>query len=283
MVKFGGINFFGNRSKKIEPAKPQLDSVEQTKLLILIAIVLSAIALAVYAAGALSQSSQTGQLSLATCARQFTVGAQDQCVAALANQTNNLSVCGVLPTNPAYSCYFGTAMHEQNISACKLVSGYEPLHESCILNLVSNTMNLSYCGDLMESDGLWCIYNISNKAGFSSLSACGGIGNTLLSNECRYLYYYKNAVIQNNPNYCSYLQPQGNQTTLYTLLQNYTRTANYINTNVTLYSWYMEENVSPRDYCYYRLAVIEKNAGLCSFTTTKAGSALCKAVFEGGV
>ena len=270
--------------------KAELSEHGKIKLLILVAMALLIISLIVYVVGISAAPSQK-QLSLSTCAGYFNTLEKYQCVDFLANSTDNLTECSMLPGYQADVCYYDTALGRHNISACSRITANTTTtasaYDNCVISLANSPADMGYCGTLSINDGLRCIYNISVRAGFSNASACDQISSAFFGNECRYLDFYYQAQQMKDAADCGYLQPTANDTTLSLLLMN-NETGFSTNPNLTieralLPAYYLQQNVSPRDYCYLKLAQSESNRSICSLATTKTGGALCNATFEGTV
>ena len=275
----------GNMAKGVKQ-KVEISEHGKIKLLVLIAGALVIISLMAYVADGFAEANQ-GQLSLSTCAHYLNPLGRYQCVVTLANTTDNISVCSALQTGQADECYYSVALGRHNISACNLIVGngiaVASSYDQCVLSLATSPSDIGYCGALPVSEGLQCLYNLSAMTGFN-MNECSQISNSFFSNECSYLNFYHQAQQMKDTGYCGYLQSSDNYTTLALLLMNGTHSFSTINlTQSVLSSYYFEVNISPRDYCYFNLAKSEDNRSICSLTTTKAGSALCDATFEGAL
>ncbi len=272
--------------EKEEPAPKQssLSQKDQAVVMLIAAVLLGGLAIVV--AIAVGGSNGSGQLSVATCSKQFTLQSQYNCFDELANSTHNMSICTLLPSVQSPNCAFEVATGSRNISACTATYNVPTVYQECILSLANTTTNYKYCNGLKATAAFKCVYEVAKENSFASANTCAALTNTSIAAGCSALNNYINAVAQRSTSYCDALQSSPNVTSLAMMLQNYSAQRQYnASSNITRVGLQQSEdligilNVSPRDYCYYQLAKMTGNSGLCGYTTTKEGSVLCQAAF----
>jgi hypothetical protein len=201
-------------------------------------------------------------------------GQRDMCLQALASVTSNATMCGMIAAQEQrYSCLVGVAEAENSISLCNEVNSTSTFYSQCVLNVSMNTGNESYCQLLDRSNQSSCAFGLARAGMFSSMAPCNSIGNRSMEKECDYMYYYSSAVRSGSSSDCAYLSNETNYTVMSLMLGgNFTGYTNEVPAS------YVAMNTSPRNYCYYDLAMRTDNSTGCSQVSGVLGTA-CSAAF----
>src|SRR5271157_704046 len=186
---------------------------------------------------------------------------RDMCLAGLAKIEDNASVCNsISDAQSRDGCTVSIAERTSNATLCGQASAAEE-RGACVLNVSSATRNPSYCSNVGAPYNSTCWYNSAREDNFSMAQDCTQIGNDTLMSRCTYLYYYNRAESRGNASYCASL-PNSTDAPLLTAM---------FAANFSMALELAAINVTPRSYCYYKLAVQTYNRSLCSRASGRAG------------
>lgn len=195
------------------------------------------------------------------------------CYVYYANLTDNASLCGSLGSLGGQygdQCVYDVATNHSAIGQCGAIrSGY--LETLCVSQISLSERNMTGCGQLAEPGRSACIYAIAENESFTDLAACNAIANTTESLECGSTYYYDSAMAAGDPADCAYLQDQPNATALSAVMTAAGSDQSYF----ALYSY---SNVTPRGYCYSKVAYLTGNRSACG-SLSGPDAALCASSF----
>ncbi len=207
----------------------------------------------------------------ADCASYPFLSEQYSCIYDKANATGNLSMCSMLTSNQRYSCVENVAKNYRNISACSLINITYPEYYSCVMTIIPLTgTNYSLCQAMHSPEDLYCMYTFLARLNFSSQQGCMSISNTTISAQCASIYYFENAVRHSDPSYCYSLASSENRTLLYAVEQYYSPINSSAGAgNMTVSALAAAQlNMSPRQYCQYRL-------GVCKLSYSQVSGVTC--------
>lgn len=208
-----------------------------------------------------------------SCSGKLLPQAKYSCYEYYANSTGNASICSNLNGLGAqYSdqCFYAVALAHSNASACSSISS-QYLASRCVSNVSVSSGNALDCTPLPEPDKSACSYAVAKSLGFPSLEACNGIANASVSLTCESMYYYNAALATANLSYCSRIPEQPDSAALNAMMS----TSSSDQENMALYNYY---NITPRGYCYSKVAYITGDRQACSSLQT-ADASLCLSAF----
>lgn len=189
---------------------------------------------------------------------------QDQCLENLAASEANASICRLLPNSSVQGCYLNIANKTKNISYCGLVNTSSTAYQNCVYsftNASNSNICLSNSNATLRSECASKLELISNQTDEKYCSYLLGDANKSL---CYNEYYFKSAIYDNVPEYCSYL-PDNTSVPLSNLLEMLplNKSADY---NLEGDSLYLDQNhiVNDRSLCYVSLFELTNNRSLCS-------------------
>ena len=243
---------------KAKAAEPKLKMAhrERLRLYILVTVVLVGLAGVSLALSVHSSS------AIRSCGGILLSIPKNNCYMALANYTMNASICGkVSGTASQAGCIISVAQQSDNISACSQLANYSSYYMGlCISGVSTRQSSVASCSQLSGPYSSQCAFSIASEQNFSDNSTCSYISNLSQRYLCSSMHYYTRAIAQKNPGYCSMLPDSQNQELMGSISQqnsgNYTLQIQQIQL--------AELNVSPQNYCYYRLASITSDYSLCS-------------------
>lgn len=239
----------------------------QLAVVLVIALLIMVVAILFLSSGS-SSTSQSGPSSVSQCSSGSTQQ-QISCLTQLAASTNNATICSSLPSYQKDTCLYQVASDEKNITICSGIDRNDSQYSQCVETLAQNSTNPGACDYLPAVSATACIYSSLSASNFDNINVCSALNNASNSESCRTIYYYQNALKTNNAADCAYLQSSANFSSMYAIINNYSA----IGTQGEL--GLVSLNISPRDYCYAKLAQALNNASLCGLTTTTYGNYLC--------
>ncbi len=199
---------------------------------------------------------------------------QNQCLENLAVSESNSSICTLLPNSSVDGCYLSIANSTKNISYCNLVNSSPADYQNCIYTL-TNTSNSNVClsstNATLKSD---CASKLETMSNETTDQYCSFMLNPGNKSACYTEYYFKSAIYNNIPKYCSNI-PNNTSVPLPDLLQllPFNKNEDY---NLSGDSLYLYENhiVNDRSLCYVSLFELTNNRSLCGQIPSKL-SFLC--------
>ena len=215
--------------------------------------------------------------NIGTCMGIFLPQQKYNCMYALANSTNNYTICSYIqPSQSAYKCIGSIAERNNNATACSIINSSSYEYDNCIENVSLSTLDASYCGSLDNYNASVCAYDVAKAGSFSSIGYCSSIPANSQKMLCTYMYYYGMSLKSKDGSYCALLPNVTNDTLLYSIFtENYTG-IKLLNSSYLSFS---EFNITPRDYCFYSLALYSRNSSVCSLASSGV-SGLCADYFK---
>lgn len=261
-----------SHDKKPKPkSKHKLSELERRLIMLGVALVMVAIAIAIVVQGAAVHST-----ALSSCKSIIFTADRYDCYATLAYKTSNASLCGLIGTSKgSTSCVMAIAENTKNVTTCSKISSSSDQYAYCIENVSSSDNDAGYCTMLNSSTESVCAYSIAKKENFNELSECSIISNVSLRNQCDYIYDYSSANLLKQTSYCALL-PNVTNSTLFSTIISKGGTSN--STENVSYLAYYSLNITPRSFCYYRLAYSLKNASYCGYTNGELNEACISSV-----
>jgi hypothetical protein len=244
-------------ASKENDGKPLITESERRLVLVGVAVLLLVVAVVVLLIGSIRPTPLQSCKSIVFSKQRY------DCIYALANSTNNYSICSLLAGSGPSQCITLLAEREVNASGCGKL-GSSPAYSSCMENISYMSHNVGYCLRLNGSNESSCAFNVAKGEQFMNLSECSDIRNASSSLLCSDIYYYNAASRLDAPNYCSYL-PDVNNHTLLSIVE----TKDYVNQTLASESQSITTaiaNVTVSASCYYNTAILTKNRTLCSYS-----------------
>lgn len=245
------FSFHGNDKKLITESEGRI-------ILVGVAVVLIAVALISLVARSV------GTTRLQSCKGIALAQQRHECLYALANSTDNYSICNLLPNDVSYSCIAGIAERTMNVTACGEINSSASPYNDCITNISYELNNNSYCLLLKGDNVSECAMGVARINQFSNLSYCSIIPNSSQRSICTYVYYYDKALASGIPEYCSYLPQTNNHTVLSAISP--TGYANISQNLGTALLSVLEANITASSYCYYSTALSAGNKSMCTYS-----------------
>lgn len=203
---------------------------------------------------------------LSKCKGVLLSGPRDACLTALAVSSDNASICSFAGFEQQ-QCITSVAERYSSQSTCDLLSN-ETYKYQCTLNVSLRTSTPSACATLGNYSSQ-CYYSYAKQGRFSNKTICSLITNSTEKSYCNAVSNYNLALDTGNQSYCGLVPGSSDSSILYLLLNYSTLSA-----NSTDYLYYEYYNFTPRDYCYFNLAVKYNNSAACSRMSSSIGS-LC--------
>ncbi len=259
--------FLGAADKKNDPvalkkgggSKPFLNQAQKRKLLIYSVVLLMIIAMPLLLLSG-------GSRGLASCEGIILSQQRYECISGLASSTSNASMCSNLPSQYSYNCVLGIALHNKNLTECGIINPSSPYYYSCVYNITVSLGSPSGCHLLQGAQESTCLYSIAQLSNFTDLALCASIPSKSTEAQCSYMYYFRNAISYGNAGSCAALPSSVN----YGLMLNMSK---YVaNQSIGSVFEYALGKFTPRDYCYNQVAILEKNATICSFASPDAAN-----------
>ncbi|MDE1810755.1 MAG: hypothetical protein KGH66_01820 [Candidatus Micrarchaeota archaeon] len=254
-----GLRLRRKKDDKDRPkAEPKLKMAhhERIRLYVLVTVVLVGLA------GVSLALSVHGSSAIRSCGGILLSIPKNNCYTALANYTKNASICGkVSGTASQAGCIISVAQQSDNLSVCSQLANYSSYYMSlCVSGASTKQSSVASCTQLAEPYSSQCAFSIAAEQNFSDNSTCSYVSNLSQRYVCSSMYYYARALADRSPSYCSLLPNAANQGIMGAISQqnsdNYTLQIQQIQL--------AELNVTPQNYCYYRLASITSDYSLCT-------------------
>ena len=235
--------------------KKEMGELERRALLGIIAVIL--VLAAVFLLFLRTVTSSSGA---ASCKSIVLVTQKYNCYNLLASQTGNYSLCSFLPAAQSSACIANVAEQRNNVTICGTINTSSSYYSNCVLNVSYALGRIDYCTQLRGENESDCAYALAKKDGFSRLSDCNAVNDPMKNQLCNYIYDYAVAQSSGRPSYCADLPNVTNNTMLNAIVSK-----NYTNQSALSFNYlqYLTANVTPRSFCYYRLASLFSNQSYC--------------------
>lgn len=272
-----------NKVNKYEDNKTIIDLKKQIKeklsIISLIVIILMVIALIII----FFNSINTNKSQFNKCEDIVLNSYRTSCLMYLANTTENISICNAINPIDKNQCISNIATLENNANLCTLINN-STASSNCTLNISIITKNQIICNNLSGSYKASCLYHFAKLNNFNNINNCKSITNISDQNICTNLFYYNKMIKTKNQNYCSKVINQTNFTILYLMLNNKNKLfnsstknnlnlsnikTNILNNSQKISSSIIElvsNNVTLKNFCYFKSALISKNSSICNST-----------------
>jgi len=251
-----GLRLHRKKEEAPSKAKPRLNlgHHERIRLYALVTVVLLALAL-VSLALQIHPSGQKG------CSGIVLSQPRDNCYLSMANYTDNATVCrSISSINSQAGCITSIALSKDNATICAGLANSTTYYYQCVTQISQKQQNPTDCVLLSEPYSSQCAYALATNQSFSDNSTCAYVSNSSQASLCNSMYYYNTAISKSNPGYCSQLPNYTDRLIVDSILQQ--NTGNY---TLQLQQVQLAElNLTPRGYCYYRLASLTSNYSLCA-------------------
>ncbi|MDE1868825.1 MAG: hypothetical protein KGH60_02560 [Candidatus Micrarchaeota archaeon] len=199
---------------------------------------------------------------------------RDSCYNQFAIATKNITACGAIAGAALRSsCSSTVAESLSTPGLCGKAGQAGYSYSNCVINITLSTGHAAYCSLLNGTLASTCAYDLAVQQKFANLTTCYGIANSTLMDSCMGTYYYNSAILHGSASYCGRIPGSSNSSILGSILS---QGSNY--SNPEQYVIYSSINVSPRNYCYYRIATATLNRSVCS-STSGLLSTLCNDTF----
>ena len=187
---------------------------------------------------------------------------RNSCFQVLAGSTKNASACTYISaTDTRNSCITNVAELNSDVSTCNQINSTNRAYDNCVSNLSRITKNISYCQFLDDPYESECAFSFAKSENFTSSSSCTFIYGSSQRGICNSVNNYNNAVATKNFSYCSLLPNVQNTTlTTYIFSQSSNKNSSDLFSQLFLYA---QLNITPQNYCYYKIATITTNRTAC--------------------
>lgn len=245
--------------------KHQISELEGRLILFGVALILL-----IVAGFLLFVKSATSSSGISSCKSIILAKQKYECYATLATKSLNASICSFVGTQSGYlSCISYIAEATLNVTTCGRINSTYPQYDLCVQNVSYSKDQVSDCLMLKGQNESSCAYLLAQKNGFSSLNDCNQISNLSSRGICDDIYYYNIATVTRTPSYCALLPNVTNSTLLSTIVsKGYT---NQSAASVDYFS-YSALNITPKQFCYYKLAQSLGNLSYCSYSGPTLGT-----------
>lgn len=189
---------------------------------------------------------------------------KDNCIEAIAANTNNVSMCSTL--QPPYSdqCYLTIAENKSDTQLCGSISSQD-MADQCYMAIANSTGNAQVCDYINGTGGDACRYTIALKT--NSSATCGTITNSTEGLACNTTLQFNRALSSGNFSRCSYITTNNDSALTYLVLAD-----SKVNKDVGLllnvsqlveYSAFFNLTLGTRDICYTSGAYLTANGAYC--------------------
>lgn len=198
-----------------------------------------------------------------SCAGIILQQQRDSCYSQIAVLQKNSTTCAQIANiNGRYSCIATVAESLSSASICNGINSTNYLYANCILNITKRTGSIAYCSMLHAPLASSCIYSVAVQQKFSNISTCYSIANSTLMGSCIGAHYYDVAVMHGSASTCDLVPNASSPSVLGAILSQGGNLS-----NPEQYLVYSSINISPRSYCYFKIATLTYNKSICSSTT----------------
>lgn len=193
------------------------------------------------------------------------------CLAQIAYNTSNTTMCGSIPTYYSGSCYTAIAEKTDNQTLCTKTS--DNLQSAlCTTYIANKTDSPSLCSKLNASFMTGCIDALAVSRGMPGL--CVQISNSSSKNICLTAIYFSKAIGSSNASYCSDIVSNNDSNVTFGGLRLSGGTGlKYVNiTQMLTYASFGHAYIGARDACYLSMAYELSNNTYCGYVSNNMTS-----------